>query len=318
MRRAADDAAAHAKAAAKELADLYRQHSQAALEHTRAQAAAQQRAAQVEAELSAKSEALEQAQAARRELEAAVQALKLRNEMMETKLRVLTECYRQLESEQAPVLYPASVAAMPALPPALLPGRGADHLPLRPLWPNADLAPGCAPAGACCTHSRAGRAASAPDPADLDPHLTPPSAGRGWSTEALTALPPTHLGLALACAELHCRLDGQTREAEAAQLRANVAQEQAAALKLLLARQQGAAAAGDIGPLLARLEAAEAQLGQARAIGAELRQKLDAKEREAQAALRDKARLQQDLQLMLGARDALAALKASLQKAASA
>eukprot|EP00887_Chlorella_sp_A99_P003124 scaffold9.g3124.t1 len=292
VRRTREEAIAAAQQSAAQLTALQRQHSEAVLEHMRALAAAQQRAAEAEAASAAQGDVAEAARVARAEAEAAVRTLRLKNEMLETKLQILTECYRQLESErwgngsQSACGAHAPAAAAAGQPPP-------EHVrPLRTLQLHASNEAG--PARCIQCHCQ-------PDMTD---------AQIACSAGLVASLPGSHHGLALACAELRCRLVQQEAETEAARQRAEAVAAQAAALKLLLARQQGTA--GGTGPLLARVQAAEGQLEELQALAEGLRRQLGEQTREAEAARRERAQAQADLR---GARDAVLALRASLKAA---
>lgn len=139
-------------------------------------------------------------------------------------------------------------------------GRTAELLPFN--VPSADPAPDAADVGA--------------PPLRWDAPLSPP-------------LQPSLMNLALTAAELRCQLGRSEAKAQAAHAAATAAQEQAASLRLLLARQ-GTLAAGS-STLLARVEAAEGQLAEAQGMGAELKRELERRDRQLRVVLEENTRL---------------------------
>ncbi|KAL4434676.1 hypothetical protein ABPG77_002799 [Micractinium sp. CCAP 211/92] len=99
--------------------------------------------------------------------------------------------------------------------------------------------------------------------------------------------------MAARCAELQCQLSQQQRQADAARKAAVAAEEQAAGLRLLLARQAGVGGSSGSGPVAST----------------------EAREQALTLAHQERAQLRQDLNLMLAARGAVASLQASLQRA---
>lgn len=127
-------------------------------------------------------------------------------------------------------------------------------------------------AGACTTLAdTAAVAAAAPDPPLW---LTGAPGSRELGPAEASAMPRSHLSLALRCAELQHSLVQARRQAAAAQAASAAGDEEVAGLRLLLARQQAAGGGGSAGSLARRLEGLARQLEEARQLGLGLRQQL--------------------------------------------
>lgn len=254
LRRERDAAVAEAQrrsselqSAAAELAALREAHAVAALLQ------AKHAAASSSEDVARKAAALERALAANAELAAAGAQQKLRIEALETKQAVLLECFQAVEAELLQLrTHRAS-------------GAGHRQAPLLQL--------------------------PAPLPADQRPAADSnklamrPGANLMWARDenghGSDPLPPGSLmAMAARCAELQYQLAQQQRQADAARKAAVAAEEQAAGLRLLLARQAGVCGSGGSGPVASteavgrRLEAACEQLEEAKRVEVELRQLL--------------------------------------------
>ncbi len=253
LRRERDAAVAEAQrrsseleSAAAELAALREAHAVAAAQAKHAAAASFK-------DVASKAEALERALATNAELTAAGAQQKLRIEALETKQAVLLECFQALEAE---LMQRRNHRAS---------GAGHRQGPLPQL-------PAPLPANQCV--------------ADVSNKMAiRPGRDLVWALDSnghgSDLLPPGSLmAMAARCAELQCQLSQQQRQADAARKAAVAAEEQAAGLRLLLARQAGVGGSSGSGPVASteavgrRLEAACEQLQEARRVEVELRQLL--------------------------------------------
>lgn len=252
LRRERDAAVAEAErrgaeldATARELAALREAHAVAALK-------AKQAAAALTTDVASKAAALERALAANAELTAAGAQQKLRIEALETKQAVLLECFQAMEAELLQLCHKRSTSAARGwVPPLQLPAPSGPAL--SPRTGSNALALASEPRGSnVCAWDEDGHGSS--------PLLSAP-----------------HMAMAARCAELQWQLSQQRRQADAARSAAAAAEEHAAGLRLLLARQAGADGSTGLGSaastaaLEQRLEAACGQLEEARQAEAELR-----------------------------------------------
>ncbi|PRW60627.1 huntingtin-interacting 1-like [Chlorella sorokiniana] len=283
LRRERDGAVSEAAQLRSQLHELQQVHAALEQQHAQHTRQAEQAAAATAAERAAQAAQMERLQAAHAAVTADSQRKSLRIEALETQQAVLLESYRFLEAElrgSATALPPAQARSLTRLPP----------------------------------HPRSPQLATAGDPpyiTDLVPSRGAALASEGDAVERL-ALSHSHLALAVRCAELQFALGQADRRVQAAEVAAMAAEEQAAGLRLLLAK----ASSGSAAALQQRLDAACGQLEEAQELGAQLRRQLAQKEEALALVAAEKRQLQADLRLMLQAKAALAALAGGLSAAA--
>ena len=236
LRRERDTAVSEASQLRTQLWELQQAH--AALERQHAEQALQ--AEQAAAAAAAERTALERLQVAHAAVMADAQRKSLRIEALETQQALLLESYRALEAEHR------ASASLPSPPKPCSPARLA--------------------------HARRPQLATAGDPpcsTDLVASRGTALAFEGDAVEQL-ALSHSHLGLAVRCAELQFALSQAEHRAQASEAAVAAAVEQAAGLRMLLAR----ASSGSTAALQQRLDDACRHLAEAQALGAQLRRQL--------------------------------------------